>query len=111
MICKAELDECPIFVKAGSILPMAIPGRYVEEQKDKELYVDIYPDENGNAEEYLHYQDNGEDFAYLNGEYNLYRFTYMDGEVKTEMVHQGYKKAYKQIERMSMEMKKQILND
>ena len=111
MICKAELDECPIFVKAGSILPMAIPGRYVEEQKDKELYVDIYPDENGNAEEYLHYQDNGEDFAYLNGEYNLYRFTYMDGEVKTEMVHQGYIKAYKQIERMSMEMKKQILND
>ncbi|MBQ5915575.1 MAG: DUF5110 domain-containing protein, partial [Lachnospiraceae bacterium] len=74
-----------------------------------ELYLDIYPDENGAVNEYLHYQDNGEDFAYLNGEYNLYRFTFKNGEYHTELLHEGYSGRYKKISCMDPEMKEEVL--
>ncbi|MBQ5600055.1 MAG: glycoside hydrolase family 31 protein [Lachnospiraceae bacterium] len=109
IICGAELDECPIFVKGGSIIPMIAPGRWAAEKKDEELYLDIYPDENGAVNEYLHYQDNGEDFAYLNGEYNLYRFTFKNGEYHTELLHEGYSGRYKKISCMDPEMKEEVL--
>lgn len=108
-ISNAELDECPIFVKGGRVIPMIAPGRWAAEYKDDELFLDIYPDENGEVSEYLHYQDNGEDFAYLNGEYNLYRFTYKKGECSTELLHEGYSGTYKKISRMTRERKEEVL--
>ncbi len=108
VIRKAELDECPIFVKGGSIIPMAEPGRFASEKKDAVLYLDVYPDENGLVKEYLHYQDNGEDFAYLNGEYNLYRFGFKNGASEVEMLHQGYEGRYQAIQLMDMKMKQEI---
>lgn len=105
LIRNAELDECPIFVKGGSIIPIIEPGRCALESMSEALYLDVYPDESGNVNEYLHYQDNGEDFSYVSGEYNLYRLTYSDGVCGVEMLHHGYGKQYKTVERMDRNRK------
>ncbi|MCF2667466.1 glycoside hydrolase family 31 protein [Faecalicatena contorta] len=89
-IRHAELDECPIFVKAGGILPKYPPRLSTSEEKDKVLILEVYP---GKAE-YVHYQDNGEDFHYQEGEYNLYRFSLDGNELSMELIHQGYEKMY-----------------
>ena len=89
-IRHAELDECPIFVKAGGIIPKYPPRLSTSEEKDKVLILEVYP---GKAE-YVHYQDNGEDFHYQEGEYNLYRFSLDGNELSMELIHQGYEKMY-----------------
>ena len=95
-IREAALDVCPIYVKAGSILPMYASRLTTMGEKDQELYLDVYPGEG--VCEYVHYQDNGEDFQYLEGEYNLYRFQVKNGELDVQMIHQGYEKKYEKIE-------------
>lgn len=93
IIRKAALDECPLFVKAGAVIPHYPEMDHVSEEKDKMLILRVYPGEG----EYLHYQDNGEDFAYREGEYNLYRIIWKDGQVSIESEHQGYAPVYEKI--------------
>ena len=109
MVRKAALEECPIFVKGGSIIPMMAPGICLSDQMGEELYLDIYPDESGQVNDYLHYQDNGEDFAYLKGEYNLYRFGYKNKVCIEEMLHHGYGKKYKKVNKMDIVTKTNFL--
>lgn len=83
----APIDVCPMYVKAGSIIPTYEVVQYVGEKPYNKLELLVTP----GAGEYTHFQDNGEDYAYQNGEYNLYRFTTNDeGEVTKEMVHERY---------------------
>lgn len=87
LIREAPLDTCPIYVKAGSILPMMEEQSYVGE-KEGTLLLDVYPGEGS----WDHYYDNGEDFAYRDGQYQRYRFTVNDnGEVSARRLHAGYK--------------------
>lgn len=81
----APLDTCPIYIKAGSIIPMYEVMQYVGEKPYDTLKLLKTP---GYAE-YTHYQDNGTDFKYHDGEYNLYKFS-GDEEVSTEIMHSGY---------------------
>lgn len=87
-IVDAPLNVCPIFVKAGTILPKAPEQMYVGEIENPELILDVYPGEGS----YRHYNDNGEDFAYRDGAYNEYLFE-TDGNknLKITRVHEGYK--------------------
>lgn len=87
-IVNAPLDVCPIFVKAGTVLPKAPEQMYVGEIEDPELILEVYP----GAGTYKHYQDNGEDFAYRDGEYNEYLFS-TDGtkDLKITKLHEGYR--------------------
>ena len=88
-LVDAPLDTCPIFVKAGSILPKAPAQMYVGELDNPALILEIYPGEGS----YVHYQDNGEDFAYEDGAYNEYCFTKnAAGSLETTMLHEGYEK-------------------
>lgn len=86
-IRKAPLDVCPIFVKAGAVIPKYPVRSHVGEDKDDLLILEAYPGEGT----YTHYQDNGQDFAYRQGEYNEYRLVNRDGEVKVEKLHDGYR--------------------
>lgn len=89
---EAPIDICPVYVRAGSILPNYPEINYVGEQEIDELILDICP----GAGEYHHYQDNGEDFAYRQGGYNEYAFTLTEGnQLKIRLLHQGYDRAYK----------------
>lgn len=86
---EAPLDVCPIYVKAGTMLPKYPKQMYVGEIPDKDLVLtfEVYP---GKAT-YKHYFDNGEDFAYRNGEYNEYLLeNHGEGKVDMEVIHKGY---------------------
>lgn len=85
IIQTASLEECPVFVKAGSVIPM-YPEDVNLAAKDQELLLKVFA-ENGTC---LHYQDNGEDFAYQNGAYNLYRIDVNNGTKTITMKHEGY---------------------
>lgn len=91
---EAPLDTCPVYVKAGSIIPCMEPRSYVGEKPLDTLILEVYPGE-GSCE---HYLDNGVDFAYRDGKYHQYRFTVRkDGTVAGEIIHAGYEKLYERI--------------
>lgn len=102
-IREAALDVCPIYVKAGTILPKYPERLCIGAGKDDKLILEVYP--GSGACEYTHYQDNGEDFAYQNGAYNLYQFRAENGKLDVEMVHQGYEKTYGETEVIFVEEK------
>lgn len=93
IIRDAPLDLCPIYVKAGSMIPMYDVVDYVGEKTYDTLYLLTMPGEAS----YEHFQDNGTDYAYRDGEYNLYGFSKdADNVLQTEMLHENYPK-YKSI--------------
>ena len=83
----APLSVCPIFVKAGSVLPKAPDQMYVGEIQSPELILEVWP----GVGSYVHYRDNGEDFAYRDGAYNEYLFENKgDGHLVINKLHEGY---------------------
>lgn len=83
----APIDVCPMYIKAGSIIPTYEVVQYVGEKPYNRVELLVTPGEGV----YEHFQDNGEDYAYKNGIYNLYQFTAdANGNVTTEMIHQEY---------------------
>lgn len=94
LIKDAPIDVCPIYVKAGSILPTMEPMTYVGEKPLDTLILEVYPGRG----EYDHYLDNGEDFAYRDGQYHKYHFEMTeDGKVSGSIQHAGYEKPYSKI--------------
>ena len=95
IIKDAPLDVCPIYIKAGSIIPMMEPMSYVGEKELDTLILDVYPGE-GSCN---HYLDDGETFAYQEGKYHHYVFSVnAEGKVTGQIAHAGYDKAYEKIE-------------
>lgn len=89
----APLDICPIYIKAGSIIPTWPQLNHIPDGGAKELILEYYTSDA--PAEYCHYQDNGTDFSYENGEYNIYHFHIdSDGHLTTSMDHQGYDHLY-----------------
>ena len=83
----APLDICPIFVKAGSVLPKAPAQMYVGEIEDPELILEVWP----GTGSYVHYRDNGEDFSYRDGAYNEYLLENQgDHNLRITKLHEGY---------------------
>ena len=77
---EAPLGHMPVYVKAGSVIPMYEEMSYVGEKPIDRISLLTTP-EGGSL---VHYQDGGEDFSYREGNYNLYRFD-VDGTGKTEI--------------------------
>src|SRR6266404_2690319 len=63
---EAPLETVPMFVRAGSIIPMGPEMNYVGEKRADPLMFAIYPDENGEAATAL-YEDDGVSPAYKQG--------------------------------------------
>lgn len=90
----APLDVCPIYVKAGAILPNYTEQSYVGEKEQDTLILDVYPGEGS----YTHYQDNGEDFAYQAGEVNEFHIKVnKDNTCTINLVQEGYDAIYKTV--------------
>lgn len=71
----AALDEIPVFVKAGAIIPMGPDIRYADEKPLNEITLDIYPA--AGATTYTLYEDDGITRDYvLNDAYSLTRYDY-----------------------------------
>lgn len=93
-LIDAPIDTCPVFAKAGSIIPTYELMQYVGEKPYDVLKIIAFPGEGS----YVHYQDNGQDFAYRDGAYNLYEFTKTaDGKPEVKMLANGYENTYKEI--------------
>jgi len=88
---EVPLSACPMYVKAGTILPMYPLQQYVGEQKISQLILQVFEGEGS----YVHYQDDGESFDYEKGIYNLYNFSITkDGVFTAERTYVGYEESY-----------------
>ena len=94
IIRDAPMDVCPIYVKAGSVIPTMEPMSYIGEKESETLYLEVFPGKG----QYDHYLDNGKDFSYREGAYHRYRFTVDEtGRVQGRILHGGYAKPYRKI--------------
>ncbi len=97
-------EEYPIFVKAGTIIPMST-NNYNDTNVPNKLELQVFPGENNT---YSIYEDDGETTDYLNGEYlitnvefiyekNNYRITILPVEGKTSVIpkSRSYKVRFK----------------
>ncbi len=90
----APLDVCPLYVLAGSALPVWPECSYVGEKAEDVLYLEVFPGEGT----WTHYLDNGEDFAYQDGAYHEYALTVRpDVSVSAQVTHAGYDRPYRKI--------------
>jgi len=71
----APLDQIPLFVKAGAIVPMGPVIQYVDEKPDAALTIHVYRGANGS---YSLYEDDGVSNAYTRAKYSRIPFTYDD---------------------------------
>ena len=64
---NARLDEIPMYVRAGSILPLGPVIQHTAEKTEIPLDVHVYP---GKDADFFLYQDDAETYAYERGQYN-----------------------------------------
>ena len=86
------MDTLPLFVRAGSIIPMTKPMEFIGRKSIGEIILDIYPGTKTTG--YL-YEDDGESFDYERGAYTLTHFAWANGKLKTDKQKTGYKSAVK----------------
>ena len=72
---QTSLDRVPMFVKAGSILPLGPEMQYVGEKAWDNIELRIYPGADG---EFTLYEDEGDNYNYENGQYATITFRWND---------------------------------
>jgi alpha-glucosidase (family GH31 glycosyl hydrolase) len=80
----APISVLPLFVKAGSIIPMAPIMNYSDERPMDTLTLKVYPVQIGTSLFTL-YEDDGKTLAYQSGSYALTRFTQSIGDNGTTL--------------------------
>ncbi|HXI85028.1 MAG TPA: glycoside hydrolase family 31 protein [Verrucomicrobiae bacterium] len=88
----APFDTLPLFVRAGSIIPMTKPMEFIGRKSIGEIILDVYP---GKKTVGCLYEDDGESFDYERGAYSLTHFSWADGRLKVDKNKTGYKSAAK----------------
>jgi len=76
---ETKFDEVPMFVRAGSIIPMAPVMMYAEESKWDNLDIVVYPGADG---EFVLYEDEGDSYNYEKGAYSTITFKWNDRQKK-----------------------------
>jgi alpha-D-xyloside xylohydrolase len=77
LTCKATLDLIPLFVKAGSIVPMSQPLMYADEKKGEISEIVIYGGADG---EFTVYNDEGDNYSYEQDNFSTINLIYSDSE-------------------------------
>ena len=75
VIVETTLDRVPMFVRAGSILPLGPEMQYVGEKSWDSLELRIYPGADG---DFLLYEDKGDGYNYEKGVYSTISFKWDD---------------------------------
>ncbi len=79
IMIECPIHKLPVFVKAGTVLPMQRPVMNTSE-KTEELILHIYT---GNqSSDFVYYTDDGETFQYRKGEYSKHKIEYRGSEQK-----------------------------
>ena len=81
VVLTTTLDKVPMFVRAGSILPLGPEMQYVGEKSWDNLEIRIYPGADG---EFTLYEDEGDGYNYEQGYYSNIIFTWTD---RTRTLH------------------------
>ncbi|MGQ1784602.1 TIM-barrel domain-containing protein [Saccharicrinis sp. GN24d3] len=71
----APLHETPVFVKAGSIIPMGPKVQYATQPTNEPIRIKVYP---GNDAAYTLYMDDSESYDYEKGEYSELVLSYSE---------------------------------
>nr|HPR59354.1 glycoside hydrolase family 31 protein [Prolixibacteraceae bacterium] len=71
----APIDQIPLFVKAGSIVPMGPVVQYSDQDSNETLEICIYEGANG---EFILYEDEGDNYNYEDGKYSEITFVWND---------------------------------
>jgi alpha-D-xyloside xylohydrolase len=74
---NAPIDQIPIFVKAGSILPLDPVRQYTEEVNNHPIELRIYPGKNAS---FMIYEDDGITTNYKKGNYSIINLTWNDAK-------------------------------
>lgn len=94
---EAPLDQIPIFIKAGAIIPRQPKMQYTDAFAFDDLRLDIYLDD-GLSETTI-YEDEGEGLEYKRGTYNLRKISALKTEtfylIKQETKEENYNSPYK----------------
>lgn len=72
---ETPIDTMPIYIKAGSILPIGPKVQYAEEKKWNDLEIRVYPGANG---EFVLYEDENDNYNYEKGAYTEISFSWND---------------------------------
>ena len=72
---ETSIDRVPMFVRAGSILPLGPEMQYVGEKSWDNLELRIYPGANG---EFVLYEDEGDNYNYEKGIFSTITFQWND---------------------------------
>ena len=83
---EAPLDRIPLFVRAGSIVPVGPVVQYSGEKSNEELEIRIYEGTNG---EFTLYEDEGDNYNYEKGMYSTITFSW-DNAKKELTVDDSY---------------------
>lgn len=75
VIKETALDILPLYIKAGSIIPIAPPVQYAEEKKWDDLEIKIYPGADG---KFVLYEDENDNYNYEKGFYSTITFNWND---------------------------------
>ena len=81
-VVKAELNETPMFVKAGSIIPIGPKIQYATQKTETPLLLKIYP---GKDAEYTLYFDDNESYDYEKGAYSEIQLHYSEANKTLEL--------------------------
>lgn len=76
------LEKIPLFVKAGSILPLGPEKQYASEEMDKPLEIRIYPGANAS---FIIYEDEGDNYNYEKGKSATFQLTWKDADKTLEI--------------------------
>ncbi|MFB9052693.1 TIM-barrel domain-containing protein [Formosa undariae] len=82
---KANLDETPLYVKAGSIIPIGPKVQYATQETDEPLRIKVYP---GADATFTLYFDDNESYDYEHGEYSELKLNYSEA-TKTLQITKG----------------------
>jgi alpha-glucosidase (family GH31 glycosyl hydrolase) len=72
-----DLETIPLYVRAGSILPLGPVKQHVYEKTDRPLSISIYP---GADAAFLLYEDDGKSFSYRKGEWMGLQMSWNDSQ-------------------------------
>lgn len=75
----APIDLMPLYVRAGSIIPMGPDVEYATEKSNKVIELRIYPGADG---QFTFYEDENDNYNYEKGEYATFTFTW-NNKLKT----------------------------
>ena len=74
---KTTIDEIPLYIKSGSIIPFGPQVQYATEKKWDNLEIRVYPGANG---EFTLYEDENDNYNYEKGVYSTITFTWNDAK-------------------------------